>query len=163
MQIIEIPYKGNDLTMTILLPKKDVSMAQTETVEVLKKLPNMRMQNVELSLPKFKIESQFELAQDLSKLGMPSAFDQKKANFKGIRKLNPGENISISNVIHKAFVEVDEEGTEAAAATAVIMMTSQAIRQPEKPQVFKADHPFLFLIRHRETGAILFMGRVSEP
>ena len=97
----------------------------------------------------------------MASLGMPLAFDAQRANFQGIRKPEPGANMFISAILHKAFVDVNEEGTEAAAATAIAMPDSVSI--PEPPKVFKADHPFLFLIRHQMSGAILFMGRYSIP
>lgn len=163
MQIVELPYKGGELVMSLILPNKDVPLAKVETVDVLKNLGKLSSREVICTIPKFKIESKFDLNENLSQMGMPLAFDKNKANFKGIRKMIPGENLFISKVVHKAFVDVDENGTEAAAATAVVMMPTSAMMPAGPPAVFKADHPFLFLIRHHRTGAILFMGRVSEP
>jgi serpin B len=94
----------------------------------------------------------------LSTMGMPTAFG-RKADFSG---MTGTPELYIDEVYHKAFVKVDEKGTEAAAATAVVMMGRSAIRRP-RPIIFRADHPFLFLIRHEKTGAILFLGRVVNP
>ena len=103
--------------------------------------------------------SEFQLNDVLSGMGMKDAFTDK-ANFGG---MSSSRDLYIQAVVHKAFVDVNEEGTEAAAATAVgIMATSIAI-EPNPPKVFKADHPFLFLIRHEKSGAILFMGRIADP
>jgi serpin B len=95
----------------------------------------------------------------LAKMGMPLAFDAERADFSGI---STQEKLYISAVLHKAFVDLNEEGTEAAAATAVVVK-SRAMLRPEPPAVFRADHPFLFLIRHNPTGSILFLGRVANP
>ena len=112
---------------------------------------------VDVALPRFKMTAELELSSTLSALGMPLAFDDKKADFTGITRAEP---LFISQVRHKAFVEVNEEGTEAAAATGVVMTTRSA---PALPQVFRADHPFVFLIRDVATGTVLFMGRVTDP
>jgi serpin B len=102
--------------------------------------------------------SMFSLKKPLSALGMPLAFDLQRADFSGIAS---GESLAISAVLHKAFVDVNEAGTEAAAASAVVISRTSAL--PENPPVFRADHPFLFLIRDRRTGTILFLGRVQNP
>ena len=93
-------------------------------------------------------------------MGMPKAFSPREADFSGIANV-PGEPLYIGNVIHKALVDVDEKGTEAAAATAVVMKAGSA--RPQEPEVFNADHPFLFLIRENRTGAVLFLGRLVKP
>ena len=113
---------------------------------------------VQVAVPKFKMRAEFELSKVLSKMGMPLAFTDK-ADFSG---MTSEAKIQIDQVIHQAYVDVNEEGTEAAAATAVTMRT-MAIRQPEKPVVFRADHPFMFMIRDTRSGAILFMGKVVNP
>jgi serpin B len=115
---------------------------------------------VNLFLPKFKLESQFELNDVLASMGMPDAFDPRTADFSGISS-EPG--LFISHVIHKAYVDVNEEGTEAAAATAVGVAVPGCIIAPPPPMTFRADHPFVFLIRDQATGAILFLGRVTDP
>ena len=112
-----------------------------------------------MSLPRFKFTSDFELSKPLVAMGMTDAFDGDKADFSG---MTTAEKLCISKVLHKAFVAVDEQGTEAAAASAVIMMRATRIHPPP-PVAFRADRPFLFLIRHRPSGAVLFLGRVANP
>jgi serpin B len=107
-------------------------------------------------LPKFTMTSRFELAQTLGAMGMPEAFSGA-ADFSG---MTGGTDLFISAVVHKAFVDVNEEGTEAAAATGVAMRLTAA---PVSPPLFRADHPFIFLIRHKPSGSILFLGRVARP
>jgi serpin B len=109
-------------------------------------------------IPKFKMTLSLRMRQVLANMGMPSAFDPGRADFS---KMTGGRDFFIDDVFHKAFVEVNEEGTEAAAATGVVM-TLSAIEPSEEP-VFIADHPFIFLIRHKATGSILFIGRVADP
>ena len=116
------------------------------------------MEQVNIYVPKFKFETKCFMAQDLKEMGVLTAFGGG-ADFSG---MTGTRDLFISEVIHQAFVDVNEEGTEAAAATAVIMRTSM-VREPEPVKVFKADHPFIFIIQDRETGNILFMGRVSDP
>jgi len=165
-QTLTMPYAGGTKSMTIILPKKrDGLAALMKSIKV--EAPQMRMlfrsgpqAKVAVSLPKFKFESQFDLGATLQALGMKDAFKgQGVADFSG---MTGTRELHISKVIHKAFVAVDEEGTEAAAATAVIMAT-ESVRLPEKTVVFNADHPFLFVIRDNNSGAILFMGRVVNP
>jgi serpin B len=120
-------------------------------------LNNLHEQEVEIYLPKFKIEYGMSLTNNLKDMGMKSAFTPDFADFSG---MDGTRYLYISDVLHKAFVNVDEEGTEAAAATAVgIHLTSL----PPPLPVFRADHPFIFLIRDNSTGSILFMGRISNP
>jgi serpin B len=114
---------------------------------------------VDVTLPRFKVTSEFELKPALSALGMVRAFDPTRADFSG---MTGTRDLSLSAVIHKAFIDVQEAGTEAAAATAVVMMRS-AMVVPTEPVVFRADHPFLFLIRDIRTGTILFLGRFVKP
>lgn len=160
LQIIELPYQEDDLSMIVILPVKPDGIAALDkemTAENLDKwLPVLRRQKVEVFLPKFKMESYFDLSDTLITMGMPEAFDSR-ADFSG---MDGSKWLSITKVLHKAFVGVNEEGTEAAAATAVIMSRSQPV---ESPPVFRADHPFIFLIRENDTGSILFMGRVLNP
>jgi serpin B len=124
----------------------------------------LQYRKVEVYFPKFKMTDQFSLAKELKALGMSEAFDERKADFSLMNGKRPGEpeSLSLSEVIHKAFVDVNEEGTEAAAATAVVMR-GMAASVHARPPVFRADHPFLFLIRDIHSGAILFLGRVVEP
>ncbi|MBE3069917.1 MAG: serpin family protein [Planctomycetes bacterium] len=161
-QAVELPYKGGDLAMVILLPKEKGGLAALEkglTAETLAtRLEALEMENVAVSLPRFTMTWSSGLAKVLVPMGMARAFDGQKADFTGI---NAGkEPFWIAEVIHKAFVEVNEEGTEAAAATAVVALGGAA---PAKPIEFRADHPFLFLIRDSASGTILFMGRVVDP
>lgn len=160
-QGLELPYVDDELSMIILLPKKNDGLDEFEktlTVENLSKwLNKLYKREVVVSVPKFKMTSQFSLASVLKSMGLTDAFSSN-ANFSGI---NGKRDLFISAVIHKAYVDVNEEGTEAAAATAVtIRLTSIG---PSRTPVFKADHPFLFLIRDNHTNSILFIGRVMNP
>ena len=155
-------YAGDDLSMTILLPKKTVKLSDFEKTLTAKSLSplltKLRKRKVIVSIPKFKITSEFSMTSVLKSMGMTDAFAPRKADFSG---MNGRKDLFISAVVHKAFVEVNEEGTEAAAATGVtISITSMPVN---RPPIFRADHPFLFLIRHNQTGSILFMGRVANP
>ena len=123
----------------------------------------MYAQRVNIFLPKFKFDSEYEMSSVLTGMGMKLAFDMNNADFSGMANLMPGKNLFIGGVFHKAWIDTNEEGTEAAAATGVAMMqTATAIEEPE-PKDFRADHPFLFVIQDNKTGQILFMGRVSDP
>jgi serpin B len=156
VQILELPYRGHEVSMIILLPKARNGLADLEgklTAENEREwLASLRSQNVEVFLPKFKLTSQFALKDTLSAMGMPTPFTPA-ANFS---KMTSGGSLHIKDVFHKAFVDVTERGTEAAAATAGVMLQSQ-------PVVFRADHPFVFLLRDNRSGAILFLGRVHNP
>jgi len=110
-----------------------------------------------VALPRFKMTSEHDLGGTLKAMGMPLAFDEAKADFSGISK---AERLYITKVAHKAFVEVNEEGTEAAAATGVVIGTKS---MPPPPKVFRADRPFAFVLRDATTGTVLFMGRVADP
>lgn len=151
LQVIELPYKGGDLSMLIFLPIKPDAMP-TLTTNLLSSL-QFQPQEVMLQLPKFKLESSFYLGQTLANMGMPIAFSPQ-ADFSG---MTDAENLFIGEIIHKSFVEVTETGTEAAAATAV------GIQTLSMPESFTANHPFLFIIRENSTGIILFIGRVTNP
>jgi serpin B len=158
-QALEMPYVGKDLSMVVLLPKKADGLADLEktlsTDKLADWLAKLHTDEVVVALPKFKLTSQFSLKDTLSAMGMVDAFTDS-ADFSGI---DGNKNLFISAVIHKAFVDVNEEGTEAAAATAVIAQPTAARINP----VFRADHPFLFLIRDKRSGSILFLGRVVNP
>ncbi len=162
LQAVTIPYQAHALEMIVLLPKDAAGLAQLEkglTVAQLDQLlKKMKTHDVNLKLPKFKVTSEFQLKDTLSQMGMPTAFTGN-ADFSG---MTTQQKLFISAVIHKAFVDVNEAGTEAAAATAVIMMGG-GVPQPAPKANFHADHPFLFLIRENATGSILFMGRVASP
>jgi serpin B len=165
-QALELPYKGNGLSMVVLLPNDTAGLPTLEkslTAAALNQwIAELQFApKVILTLPRFTMTQQFELSGALSKLGMPQAFSGS-ADFSG---MTGKPDFTISAAIHKAFVDVNETGTEAAAATAVVM-TATAMRAnvPEPPPiVFRADHPFVFLIRDTNTGGILFMGRVADP
>ena len=158
-QILEMPYVGNKLSMVILLPLETNGLASLEekmNFENLQKslsdLDSSTADELIVFLPKFKLTQRFELNDVLARMGAGGMFAPGKADFTGIAQ----EPLYVSNVVHKAFVEVNEEGTEAAAATGIAMPYSL------KP-VFNANHPFVFLIRHVDTGAILFLGRLMKP
>ncbi len=170
VQVIELPYGDRDLSMVVLLPKHVGELPTLEAALSAKSMNKWQArlvrQTVRVYLPKFRLTEQIELSDVLKSMGMASAFDIATADFFGIT--DPGACIipllCISEVIHKAFVEVNEKGTEAAAATAVTMPTaSPEFHRPPPVPVFRADHPFVFMIRHNESGSILFMGRVMKP
>lgn len=160
-QWLELLYANQDLSMVILLPKATNGLSGVESKltfayfeDGLKKLHS---RDVQVLMPRFKIVSSFVLNDVLQSMGVTEAFHVQKADFSGMSK-RPG--LWMSDVIHKVFVEVNEEGTEAAAATGAIMSLTSV---PASPVVFQADRPFVFLIRERGQGGILFMGRVSDP
>lgn len=163
LQVLKLPYVGDELSMIILLPKKIDGLAALEKELTQTKLSDwfsrLGEQKVAVSMPKFKATTQFELNGVLAALGMSDAFDANRADFSG---MTGNRDLCISNVIHKAFVDVNEEGTEAAAATGVVVRLTAA-RPSEPPPEFRADHPFLFVIRDEKSEAILFMGRLRNP
>jgi serpin B len=162
LSIIELPYIGNEIAMIILLPKETTGLKQIEndlSVENLKLWESrLNKENVLVFLPKIKMTSTFRLDKELVSMGMVDAFSDERANFAGMD--GRPDWLYIKAVLHKAFVEVNEEGTEAAAATAVVV-NGRGISTP--PPTFRADHPFLFLIKEKQTGSILFMGRMTDP
>ena len=159
LQVLELPYVGEDTSMVILLPKNVDGLAELEqqlTPENLRNwLSSIRYDECPeiLQLPKFRLNSAFEFKQVLSKMGMASAFDNA-ADFSG---MNGRKDLFLANVIHKTFVDVNELGTEAAASTEVMGVSRCGGGR------FRADRPFIFLIRHIQSGSILFMGRVVNP
>lgn len=163
LQILEIPYKGNQYSMMVLLPEQNDGLKnlirQIGPSILDKHYKNRQWEDVILYLPKFKLNTDYELKPALSVLGMEIAFSDD-ADFSG---MTGKKDLKISSVIHKAFIEVDEEKTEAAAATAVVMKLTTAMPVQKAPIEFRADHPFLFLIKHNESGAILFMGQLTYP
>jgi serpin B len=141
------------------MPPRCGSSCQRPATAFLQKVAGaLSGQQVELYLPRFEFTYAKEVSDVLAGMGMASAFQPDKADFSGMTQR---EKLFIGAALHKAFVAVDEEGTEAAAATVLVMKGSAM--PPEQPQVFRADHPFVFLIRHQETGALLFLGRVAAP
>jgi serpin B len=161
LKVAELPYKGDDVSMLVLLPDAVDGLAALESKLSLENVTrwtsDLRRQDVLVYLPRFSMQSAFGLGPTLSAMGMPLPFSDS-ADFSG---MNGKRDLSISAVVHKARVDVDEQGTEAAAATGVVVGLTAAL--PGEPPTFRADHPFLFLIRHNPTGAILFMGRVVNP
>jgi len=166
LQFLAMPYEhagGRQLSMVVLLPKGDrLALVEpslnAETLSALQQAATSRQ--VRVYFPKFKLETRYDqLGRTLAAMGMPTAFTDR-ADFSG---MDGTRNLLISDVIHQAFVDVNEEGTEAAAATAVVMRLAAAPVEPEPVPVFRADHPFLFFIHDDETGMILFIGRISDP
>ena len=157
---LELPYENHELSMIVLMPKKADGLADLEkeltAIQLKKWLAKLSDHQVQISLPKFKVTAEFHLNDVLKQLGMKDAFERRRANFSG---MTTRERLFISHVVHKAFVDVNEAGTEAAASTAVVM---DRVSKPPRG-IFSADHPFIFLIRDAKTGSILFMGRVSDP
>jgi serpin B len=163
-QVIDLPY-ATGMSMTILLPKQRQGLAAAEAkldaaglAAVLKALDAAREDKVDLSLPKFKLSTEYDLVSPLESFGIKDAFDASVADFTPMGY--PKSLAYISQVMHKAVVEVGEKGTEAAAVTAVEMSVKSL---PPPTPTFTADHPFLFLIRDPSTSTILFMGRLTHP
>jgi len=163
-QLLEMPYKDSELSMVVLLPAQVDGLADFEKkldAESLEKwLQKTQPAKVAVTLPKFTMSRRLGLADHLQAMGMTAAFHAEEADFSGMTEDKPP--LFLSAVIHEAWVEVNEKGTEAAAATAVVV---EAAAEPPREQaiVFRADHPFLFLIRDGRSGSILFLGRVNNP
>jgi len=161
-QVLEMRYAGTGIAFDVLLPKTSTGLVEIEkslrSGDLTAWLGNLTSCNVRVSLPKFRAESQFSLGTTLSGMGMPTAFTNN-ADFSGIDSRG---NLAISEVEHKAFVDVSEQGTEAAAATGITAHPA-AMRAPEPTVVFRADHPFLFIIRDSRSGVMLFIGRLMNP
>jgi serpin B len=159
-QTLELSYLGSDLAMDILLPKQADGLAEFEKQLSAERLAGwlgkLRGNEVVVGLPRFKCTAQFMLNDALSSLGMPMAFTPQ-ADFSG---MDGQKDLFFSVVVHKAYVDVNEQGTEAAAATGVGV---RAVAAMHKKIIFQADHPFVFLIRDRRSGAILFLGRLENP
>jgi serpin B len=164
-QMLEIPYDGNEISMMIILPKEGYDLP--DIVNMLSRenyanwIDDMYQTKADIYLPKFNFSTSYTLNGYLVDLGMVDAFDDNKADFSGI---DGRTDLFISTVLHKAFIDVNEEGTEAAAATAMVMGTTAY--EPDAPPeriTFDCNHPFLFTIHHKETGTILFMGSVTNP
>lgn len=162
-KVLEMPYKGEELSMVLILPNEIDGLSKLEqklTMENLNSLMScVRNQDTIVSIPKFKMEAKFELQKLLPNLGILDIFDADSADFSKMFETSPGKAY-VSDVIHKAFIEVNEEGTEAAAATAVMM---RLMCMPMDPLKFIADHPFLFMIKENKTKTILFIGRYCKP
>uniref|UniRef100_A0A8D2AXF7 Serpin domain-containing protein n=1 Tax=Sciurus vulgaris TaxID=55149 RepID=A0A8D2AXF7_SCIVU len=161
-KILEIPYKGKDLSMIVLLPNEADGLQKLEdklTAEKLMEwssLDRMKMTYVDLCFPRFKVEESYNLEAVLGALGMEDVFRPLKADLSG---MTGSQGLSVSKAVHKSFVEVNEEGTQAAAASGIVIeVTSSPVRES-----FCCDHPFLFFILQKKTNSILFFGRVSSP
>jgi len=161
MQVVEIPYKNDSLSMVIFLPKKMDGINEFEkslnNETYLKTLKSLLPNDIDLYIPKFTTKFDFKLDSALKNMGMPIAFDASKADFSG---MTGRKDLYISHVLHQAYINVNESGTEATAATAVIMNMTSALMYPK---VFKADHSFIYLIKDNATGSILFMGKIMNP
>ena len=157
---LDLPYAGHELSMLVILPKDTSGLAEVEKgldpKRVEEVVAGLAQREVAVALPKFRIEAKFELGDTLGAMGMRLAFGPT-ADFSGI---DGRRDFLISDVVHKAFVEVDEKGTEAAGATGIVMCAT-AVRADRL--VFNADHPFAFVIRDQKRGTVLFIGRVVDP
>ena len=168
VRLVELPYRGGEMAMTIVLPSAVDGLDALEQSLTAAKLDAwvgaLRPAQIELALPRFTIDpaESLSLGSLLASLGMHGAFDAERADFTAIADPpDPSLRLFISQVFHKAFVKVDEKGTEAAAATAIVMTEGSA--EPPRALSVQVDHPFLFFIRDLDTGLVLFMGRVSDP
>jgi serpin B len=163
LQALELPYTGKELCLLVLLPKNDnlAGLEKTLTPDRIADISaKLSRQEVIVHLPRFKTTAEFELSKPLKDMGMSLAFSDR-ADFSGMT--SSSEALMLSKVLHKAFVEINEEGTEAAAATAVIATPTAAPARPKAIPVFRADHPFIYLIRDTRNGSILFLGRLADP
>ena len=160
LQVVELPYAGNELSMLILLPRQVDGLAALEKSLKEEKLSAIESKllraRVHVSLPRFKMTQSFQLTRSLQVLGMELPFTAR-ADFSG---MDGKKDLFISAAVHKAYVDVNEQGTEAAAASGVGMTVASS---PPPPKEFRADHPFLFVIRHKGSDSLLFMGRVQNP
>jgi serpin B len=168
--IVAIPYAEQALQFLLIIPEEKQGLAALEktlTAKMLRQAASAEFSEIKLHFPKFKLEpDSVRLADQLVAMGMPSAFDKPRgtADFSRMAPRKPDDYLAIDEVIHKAFIAVDQYGTEAAAATAVIMIRATSARiDPEEPLEIRADRPFAFAIQHRDSGACLFLGRVTDP
>jgi serpin B len=160
-QAINMPYKNSDLSMVVIMPSVEQFDEFEKTLNAQKIeeiISTLQEQSIDLTFPKFKFETDFSFVEPLVKLGILNAFAPLSANFSGI---DGTREIFISNIIQKAYISVDEFGTEAAAATAATMKTTAM--KTDSPLVVNIDHPFIFIIRNQKTGTILFIGRLLNP
>ena len=160
-QAVLLPYRDGGLAMTIVLPDGPPDPAPADLAARLGALTGRGMRRrVTLALPRFRQEGEYRLIPALQQLGIRQAFQPGVADFTGITTAEP---LSISAVVHKAHIDVDEHGTEAAAATAVVALAMAAVRLTAPPVTMTVDHPFLFAITDTSTGLLLFLGRVTRP
>ncbi len=160
LQAIEIPYKNKEASMVVILPKENTKSTIKDVdykyyTDITK---SFQVKRVKLSIPKFKMEVMYELKDIMMKMGMKAAFS-KDADFSGI---TGGKDLTISKILHQSVIDVNESGTEASSSTAVISMRSTMVTK-DIPIVFKADRPFLFMVKENGTNTILFMGYMAEP
>lgn len=168
MQLVDLPYAADGFTMTIILPDHGELGTFGEDLDsdaLTAAIDGMESTEIRLWLPTFEFEYSASLAATLVSLGMTDAFDARLADFTGMIEegADPRETLAIGDVLHKAFISVDEKGTEAAAATVVLMPTGAAPGEDVEPPEIRIDRPFLFAIRDTQTGTILFLGRVTDP
>ena len=161
LQALELNYLGGDIAMIVLLPKERDGLGSIEQSMSKEELDSIRdsmtRQPLTVQIPRFEFETQYNLVEPLQSLGLEDAFDRENADFQGITD----EQVYLEKAAHKAFVNVNEEGTEAAAITALVMRATSG--PPEPVAEFIADHPFMFIIQEKETEEILFIGRVMDP
>ncbi|XP_029421021.1 serpin B9 [Nannospalax galili] len=162
-QVLELPYADEELSMVVLLPDDGVDLSTVEDNLTFEKLTAwtkpgfMKKTEVDVYFPKFKLQEDYNMESVFQRLGMVDVFQQEKAD---LSAMSPGRDLCLSKFVHKSVVEVNEEGTEAAAASASLGVECCAV---ERAQVFCADHPFLFFIRHNTSNSLLFCGRFSSP
>lgn len=158
--VVSLPYEGGNFTMMALLPEDFVAFQKTLDADLLNEIFGKLSQNnamIHLTMPKFSTESSFDIGETLAAMGMPNAFDAEFADFSG---MTGGKDLYISDVVHQAFIDVNEDGTEAAAATMVIMAPTS---MPGEAITLRFDRPFIYLIYNTETNTVLFMGQVVAP
>ena len=161
-QFVQIPYRGGELAFFAAIPVGEQRLEKFNFAIFESLSGGLARVPVQLQLPKFKSSKSLELREVLGSLGMGIAFDRGKADFQGMLETSAREKFHLSNVIHEAVIEVNEEGTEAAAATAVAVVRVLSMR-PRKVFEMKLNRPFVYGVRHLRTGAILFLGRFSKP
>ena len=163
-QMLRMPYEGDRLSMLIILPDGRDGMSDLDStisaMQIEQWNHDMRSQEIIVSVPKFTTKTHYDLMGPLFSLGVSDVFDPDTADLSGIVHVQPDQNLYVSKAIHDAYVDVNEEGTEAAAVTTIVTLEESL---PPPPPRFTADHPFIFIIQDDESGAILFMGRLSDP
>ena len=161
-QYLQMNYKGNKISMLVILPKdKNGKTIYDFNIPTAKKIPNvinsLKTKEVKINFPKIELRTNYSLKKDLQKMGMKEVFTNN-ANFS---KMDPKNKLKVSEIYHKTYLKVDEEGTEAAAATAIVIAGTTSVPLP--PKVFNANHPFAFIIKENKTGEILFIGKIVNP
>ena len=160
--IVELPYVSNELSMVVLLPREKEGLSQLEeklnSTNLQSMFDNLRERKIEVFLPKFKMEQSLRLSETLSGLGMKDFFQRGVADLSG---MDGTRNLYVSKVVHKACIDVNEEGTEAAAATAALIAVEMSTMCANLQ--FYADHPFMFLIMEKKSSSVLFLGRYAKP